>query len=325
MSANSRNRVTRFGSSFIHRAPVVVAFFFAFAFVSTFAHAAASQEELDALKKHQTHAEELYAQRKFVQAEPELRAVLAIEQRVLGEGHPDTLKTQSNLAMALQYQRKFAQAEAEYRAVIAIRERVLGPEHPDTLAARIGLTTPLCYQNKRVEAAEECRTVTAIRERVLGPGHPDTLRSRKLLVHILWGQRQLGGATKEFRAILAVQERVLGANHPDVFETCDNLSHCLASEDMREEAIPFARRAHEGYRAVFGVFDSHTKLSNAYLKHLEGKSRFSSGPVDLGGAMLDGVYDYLTDEVAVAYLAIAALVLIAVWLCFVLKRRFKKR
>jgi tetratricopeptide (TPR) repeat protein len=78
-------------------------------------------------------ANTLLSQGKHAEAETTYRAVLALQQRVLGPEHPNTMDTFANLASALRSQGNYAEAETTYRAVLAIQQRVLGPEHPNTM------------------------------------------------------------------------------------------------------------------------------------------------------------------------------------------------
>ena len=59
----------------------------------------------------------------YADAESELRAVLKIQEKVLGPEHLDTLWTRNDLADALEGQGKYADAEAEYRVVANIMEQ----------------------------------------------------------------------------------------------------------------------------------------------------------------------------------------------------------
>ncbi|MEV0088214.1 tetratricopeptide repeat protein [Saccharopolyspora sp. NPDC050642] len=70
------------------------------------------------------------------EAERELRAVLKIRRRVLGDDHPDTLAARANLASVLNKRGELEEAERELRAVLKIRRRVLGDDHPDTQHTR---------------------------------------------------------------------------------------------------------------------------------------------------------------------------------------------
>jgi hypothetical protein len=81
-------------------------------------------------------AKALDDQGKYSDAEAEERAVLKLQENVLGPEHPDTLRTRDDLAGALEGQSKHRDAESEYRAVLKLKEKVLGPDHPDTKKIR---------------------------------------------------------------------------------------------------------------------------------------------------------------------------------------------
>jgi hypothetical protein len=161
------------------------------------------------------------------QAEEEYRAVLKIEERVLGPEHPWALKTRMNLANTLNEQGKSAEAEAAHRAVLLIKERVLGPEHPETLKNRINLAYALNGQRKFKEAEGELRAVLTIQEPILGPEHPDTLLSIDTLAFNLQQQDKLGEARVLARRALEGRRRILGAAHPQTKSTeklCESLA-----------------------------------------------------------------------------------------------------
>jgi tetratricopeptide (TPR) repeat protein len=61
---------------------------------------------------------------------------LELQERILGEEHPETLKTRYNVALALYNQGKYNEALGIYKEVLNIQERVLGEKHPDTLWTR---------------------------------------------------------------------------------------------------------------------------------------------------------------------------------------------
>jgi tetratricopeptide (TPR) repeat protein len=55
-----------------------------------------------------------------------------IQERILGEEHPDTATSLNNLATLYQDQGKYAEAEPLLVRALAICERVLGKAHPLT-------------------------------------------------------------------------------------------------------------------------------------------------------------------------------------------------
>ena len=72
----------------------------------------------------------LGAQGKNAEAEKELRAVLAIQERVLGAEHPDVFQSCTSLAHCLCNQKKLPEALAFLQRAEAGDAKVPGPEHP---------------------------------------------------------------------------------------------------------------------------------------------------------------------------------------------------
>ena len=166
----------------------------------------------------------------YPQAEAAQRAVLALQLRVLGPGHPDTLTTRHNIALMMTEQGDYAGAEAEFRDVLAIRLRVLGPDHPYTPTARHEIARVMDAQGDYAGAEAEFRDVLAIRLRVLGPDHPYTLTARHEIARVMAAQGDHAGAEAEFRDVLAAQLRVLGPGDPYTLFTRYNIAVAMDAQ-----------------------------------------------------------------------------------------------
>lgn len=178
------------------------------------AQQAGHDEAPGVLSAHMRYASALDDNGQAAVAEPEYRAVIKVQERVLGAEHPDTLKSRMNLAIALRAQGKHAEAEQEHRAVSKIRERVLGAEHPDTLKNRMNLSITLDDQGKHAEAELEKRTVLKVQERVLGTEHPSVALSCYNLALCLEAQQKLPEALPFMQRAEQVWTQVLGPEHP---------------------------------------------------------------------------------------------------------------
>ena len=114
-------------------------------------------------------------------AEGELRAVLAIRERMLGPEHPDTLATRFSIAKEIAARGAHTAAEDEFRVVLAARERTLGRDHPDTLATRFSIARGDVGSAAGHDAAENrvpTRSLLA-RQRDAGPGSPGHAPGRR--------------------------------------------------------------------------------------------------------------------------------------------------
>ena len=120
-----------------------------------------------------------------MEAEAEDRALIKLQEKVLGPEHPGTLEARCNLAQALAHQGKYVEAEKEARAVIELREKVLGPEHPDTLRSCFELAICLRAQSETQEATAFAQRAAEGARKALGPEHPDTKKYEQLRQQLL--------------------------------------------------------------------------------------------------------------------------------------------
>ena len=77
---------------------------------------------------------------------------LSIQQKVLGENHPETAVTYSSLAVLYEEQGRYQEAEDFCLKVISIREKILGENHPDTKVCYQFLMILYQQQGKKKEA-----------------------------------------------------------------------------------------------------------------------------------------------------------------------------
>src|SRR6478752_123305 len=169
----------------------------------------------DTLTTRFSIAQEMSARGEHTAAEGELRAVLAVRERMLGPEHPDTLATRFSIAKEIAARGAHTSAEDEFRVVLAARQRALGPDHPDTLATRFSVAQEMSARGKHAAAEEEFWDVLAARQRTLGPDHPDTLATWFSVAQEMAARGDHAGAEEQFRHVLAVGTRTLGAEHPD--------------------------------------------------------------------------------------------------------------
>ncbi|MEO5916002.1 MAG: tetratricopeptide repeat protein [Luteolibacter sp.] len=233
-----------------------------------------SEKVIFFLRSHSLWANALYTQGKYAEAEREHRAILTIEERVLGLEDPATLMSRMNLASALLSQGKYLEAETGYHTVLAIRERILGPQHRDTITSRVNFAGALYSQYKYREAEQEYRAVLPTMERVLGAEHPDTLKVRGGIANILNARGKNLEAEKEHRAILTDQERKLGSDHPDTLITRTEIAGDLASQGRHADAEKEYRGVLPAMERVLGAEHPDTlfcRMTLGTVLHSQGK------------------------------------------------------
>jgi tetratricopeptide (TPR) repeat protein len=182
----------------------------------------------------------MWARGELRQAQPLAKRALAIRQRVLGPGHPDTAESLNNLAMVRWGQGEAADARRLFERALAIQERALGFDHPHTADSLNNLALVLRDQGELTAARPISERALAIRERVLGPEHIDTIQSLHNLVLLLRDQGERDATRSLYERALQLRERMLGSHHHHTASILVNLAALL--EDQGEPSEARARR-----------------------------------------------------------------------------------
>jgi len=122
-------------------------------------------------------ASKLSDQGDFQAAERMYRKALEVNQRVLGEDHPDTVKSYYSVADMLEAQGDYEEAERLSRKALEINQRVLGEDHPNTVISYDYLASILLVQGQFKAAEPLFRKALKIRLRDLGEDHSHTAAS----------------------------------------------------------------------------------------------------------------------------------------------------
>jgi len=203
--------------------------------------------------------------------------ILAIEEKILGEQHPDTATNYNNVGVtysdmgdqirALQYQRK----------ALAIREKTLGKQHPATIESYNDIGLTYRYMGHYDKSLKFNIKFLSIVEKILGDQHPNTATSYN---NIGGTYRDLGEHAKALeyqRKALAIQEKVLGKQHPSTARSYNNigttyyamgdyanaLKYQLKALAIREKILdkqhPAIARSYNNIGAIYHVMGDYTK------------------------------------------------------------------
>jgi tetratricopeptide (TPR) repeat protein len=203
------------------------------------------------------------------EAEPELRAVLAGRQRILGANHPDTLTAEHYVAAAVSDRGHHADAEVMFRQVLAKKLDVLGPEHPSTLSTRHWIAGVLARQGRPEQAEAESRLVLDARRRILGAKHPGTLATLHDVAYYLAEQGKLSQAEAIFRQVLTDRSSVLTPDHPRTLETRYELAMTLARQDRTDDGRAMLDQVLQAQEKALGPGHPDTLRTAASIQHLQ--------------------------------------------------------
>ncbi len=91
-------------------------------------------------------------QSKYIEAEPLIRRVLAIDEKKLGPEHPNVAASLNNLAGNYRLRGKYQEAEPFIKRALAILEKAWGPEDPDVGMVRAHYANILRAMGRNAEA-----------------------------------------------------------------------------------------------------------------------------------------------------------------------------
>ncbi|HEV3258887.1 MAG TPA: tetratricopeptide repeat protein [Gemmataceae bacterium] len=177
------------------------------------------------------------------EAEPLMRRALAIDERSLGDDHPNLPTDLNNVACLLQATNRLAEAEPLYRRALAIDERRLGPDHPNLAVWLNNLAGLLQLTNRLAEAEPLYRRALGIDERGFGRDHPKVAIRLNNLAQLLQATNRLAEAEPLMRRAVGINERSFGPEHPHVATDLNNLALLLQATSRLAEAEPLLCRA----------------------------------------------------------------------------------
>ncbi len=173
----------------------------------------------------------LYYVAEYKKAEALCEKSLRIQERILGEEHPDTAETYNNLAFLYKVQGEYEKAKTLYEKSLRIREKVFGEEHSDTAVSYNNLAGVYMAQREYEKAEALCEKSLRIRERVLGEENPNTATGYNNLAFVYMTQGKYTEAKALYEKCLRILEKVLGEEHLYTATTYHNLAEIYMAQE----------------------------------------------------------------------------------------------
>jgi tetratricopeptide (TPR) repeat protein len=210
----------------------------------------------------------LYRLGKLGEAEALIRRVVEIDEKRLGEKHPDLASALNNLGQLLQHTNRLSEAEPLMRRALVIDEQSFGPNHPNVARDLNNLATLLQATNRLSEAEPLMRRALAIDEQIFGPDHPTPATDLNNLAGLLQDTNRLAEAEPLMRRVVEIYETTLAANHPDVAKALNNHAQLLRATNRLVEAEPLMRRVIEIFERCFGADHANVAIALDNLAQL---------------------------------------------------------
>jgi len=196
-----------------------------------------------------------------------------VNDRMLGQGHPDTLTARERLASACLAAGRPGDALSGFQWVLGERVRLLGPEHPSAIDARRHVGHALMAAQQFGEAMTVLGRVLSDCERVRGSDHSETLTAREELAAAYHGAGRFADAIEGLRLTLASREDMQGPQHPDTERTRKKLADAYLADGKIKRALPLYKQVLADWERLLGP----DHLDTIAIRSLLGSVCYSAG------------------------------------------------
>jgi eukaryotic-like serine/threonine-protein kinase len=167
------------------------------------------------------------SQKRYVDAEPLMRRLLANSKASLGESHPETVMALHSVGGVLRKQKKYAESEQTLRQCLDRSREVLGPRHSFTLRSLYSLGEVL-EESGHPELAEPLlRECLEMQTKVVGSEAHDTLQTMSALASTLKTRGQLDEAEVLLRRCLDGLRRLAPGDEDELTATTELLDEVI--------------------------------------------------------------------------------------------------
>jgi CHAT domain-containing protein/tetratricopeptide (TPR) repeat protein len=188
-------------------------------------------------------------------------AMLAAQERMLPEDHPEILSIRDSLGLTLCNQGDLPGARALQEGVLAVYERTLPGDDSRLLGVRHGLANTMRLQGDSAGARALYESVLEACERTLPEDHPNLLATRSNLAGVLLDQGDVTGARALLESVLASSR--FPEDHPQLIPT-----RAMLAETMRRQGDLSGARA--AYEAVIAACERTLPADHPNLLGLRG-------------------------------------------------------
>jgi tetratricopeptide (TPR) repeat protein len=181
-------------------------------------------------------------QGRYEEAEPLLVKTLAIERRVLGDGHKLTLQTMYVLVRVYTVQNRYEDAKGLLDEGLKLARHLLREGHPATLRFVYALAVLRAKQENEIEAEAFFKEALQGRQQKLGDDHPETLETKNGLAVLYKEQARYQEAEPLLIKALEGRRLKLGDEHPHTLDAWNNLIELYEAWGKPEEATQWRKK-----------------------------------------------------------------------------------
>lgn len=175
--------------------------------------------------------------KRYKQALASFERVLELQQKHLGEEHPEVASTLNNLGTTLTYLNRFDEAVTRYDESLRLHEKLEGEDHPNVALALHNLGVALRRMGRFADARAPLERSMRLRKKTLGASHRDTLTVSQSLARLLITLGDLEAAGVLLAELRETRVQLNGAESPELLPVLESETELLlAGEYWREAA-----------------------------------------------------------------------------------------
>lgn len=190
---------------------------------------------------------------RLADAEQQIKAVLALRERIHGADHVEVAFSLGALANVYATAGRWVEAETLYKRCLALREKHEAADAPSIATALNNLGSLYSSLDRYAEAEPMLRRALAIREQAYGPENLKVAESLSNLGAAIRAQGRNDDAVLLYRRALAIREKLLGPDHLELTATLTNLGNYHLHVGEFDEADRLYQRASAIQVRVLGI------------------------------------------------------------------------
>jgi tetratricopeptide (TPR) repeat protein len=186
---------------------------------------------------------------------------LVIQEKMLGNGHPDTTVTYNNIASIYENKGDYAKALEWCMNNLRICEKIFGKEHLNTASAYNNIALIYSRQGDYDKALKLYQKALAVYEKERGRDHSYTAATYNNIALIYFHMGEYDQALEWHQKDLEICEKFLGKEHPDTATAYNNIARVYEKQGNFTKALEWYQEALEICQKAFG---EHPYTATAY-------------------------------------------------------------
>ena len=199
-----------------------------------------------------TEAGTLLSEGRAEEAESRVRQLLALQEKFVGDRHPEYAAGLILLANTLTAKEELGDAETVLQRALELRKKTLGEKHPE-YAEVLDLLGRLILRFEDFTGAEPLlEKALEIRKAALGVEHPNYAASLVAKAECHFRNSDLTGVEALLRTAIAIQRKALKEDHPDLSRSLTILGEVVQHEGRLGEAEDLFREVVDLLKSAVG-------------------------------------------------------------------------